>query len=78
MHSRVIFDEVLTAIGMHACAGKNFAYMTLRTAISALVQNFNITFAHGETGEQFDKEFLASFMMALRPLKLVFTPRCDV
>lgn len=52
--------------------------MTLRTATSALVQNFDIRFAHGETGEKFDREFLASFMMALRPLQLIFTPRSDV
>jgi hypothetical protein len=44
----------------------------LRVALSALVQNFQIDFAPGETGEKFDKDFLASFMMAL---DLVFTPR---
>jgi hypothetical protein len=47
-------------------------------AISALVQDFKIEFAPGETGEKFDKEFLASFMMALRPLNLAFTPRSDI
>jgi hypothetical protein len=47
----------------------------LRVALSALVQNFQIDFAPGETGDKFDKDFLASFMMALRPLDLVFTPR---
>jgi hypothetical protein len=50
----------------------------LRIAISALVQNFEIRFAPGETGEKFDKDFLASFMMALRPLNLVFTLRSDI
>jgi cytochrome P450 len=63
---------------MHACAGKSLAYMTLRTAISALVQNFDIDFAPDETGEKFDGDFLASFMMVLRPLNLIFTPRSDV
>jgi cytochrome P450 len=61
-------------IGMHTCAGKSLAYLTLRTAISALVQNFDIDFAPGETGEKFDEKFLASLMMALRPIMLTFTP----
>ena len=60
---------------MHACAGKNLAYLTMRTAISAIVQNFDITFAPGETGEKFDGDYLGQFVMMLRPLQLVFTPR---
>ncbi|KAH7090787.1 cytochrome P450 67 [Paraphoma chrysanthemicola] len=64
-------------IGMHGCAGRNLAYMTLRIALSAIVQNFDITFAPGETGTKFDGDFLASFMMVLRPLNLVFTPRSE-
>lgn len=47
--------------------------MSLRIALSAIVQNFNIAFAPGETGEKFDGDFLASFMMVLRPLNLIFT-----
>ncbi|KAF1944269.1 cytochrome P450 [Clathrospora elynae] len=62
-------------MGMHACAGKNLAYLTLRIALSALVQNFDITFAPGETGEKFDGDYLSSFVMTLRPLQLVFIPR---
>ncbi|KAF1851981.1 cytochrome P450 67 [Cucurbitaria berberidis CBS 394.84] len=61
-------------LGMHSCAGKNLAYLTLRIALSAIVQNFEIPFAPGETGEKFDGNYLSSLMMTLRPLKLVFTP----
>jgi cytochrome P450 len=72
------FRPRLMGTGMHACAGKGLAYMTLRIAISALVQNFEFNFAPGEPGEKFDGEFLASFMMVLRPLKLIFTPKSNV
>jgi hypothetical protein len=34
--------------------------------------------APGETDEEFDKDFLASFMMAPRPLSLIFPPRSDI
>jgi cytochrome P450 len=61
--------------GTHACAGKGLAYMILRTSLSLIVQNFDVAFAPGETGETFDKEFLDTFLLALPPLKLVFTSR---
>jgi hypothetical protein len=53
-------------------------YAALRIAILALVQNFRIEFAPCETGKKYDKEFLASFMMAMRPLDLTFTSRCNI
>ncbi|KAH7382175.1 cytochrome P450 [Pyrenochaeta sp. MPI-SDFR-AT-0127] len=62
-------------MGMHACVGKNLAYLTLRTALTAIVLNFDITFAPGETGDEFDGNYLSSLMMTLRPLQLIFTPR---
>ncbi|KAH6619026.1 cytochrome P450 67 [Boeremia exigua] len=64
--------------GLHHCAGKEVAYLTLRTAISAIVQNFDVTFAPEESEESikaFDERFLSSMLMTLRPLHLVFTER---
>jgi cytochrome P450 len=65
-------------LGMHACAGKALAYMILRTSLSLIVQNFDVSFAPGETGETFDTEFLDTFLLALPPLSLVFTPRVGI
>lgn len=49
----------------HSCAGKHLAYVTPSIAIAAIVQNFHITFAPGETGEKFDGDLLSSFVMTL-------------
>lgn len=65
-------------LGMHACAGKNLAFLSLRTAVSAIVQNFVVDFAPGETGEEFDERFRDTFLMTLLPLQLQFTPRAEV
>jgi cytochrome P450 len=50
--------------GVHHCAGKHVAILTLRTATSAIAQNFDISFA---------RRFLSPVLMALRPLHLIFT-----
>jgi hypothetical protein len=52
--------------------------MILRTSLSLVVQNFDISFAPGETGETFDTGFSDTFLLALPPLSLVFTPRVRV
>ncbi|KAF3056243.1 Tryprostatin B 6-hydroxylase [Daldinia childiae] len=61
--------------GTYSCPGKNLALMTLRIAISSLVQHFDITFAAGETGEIFDTEAQDVFTTHLEPLNLQFSPR---
>jgi cytochrome P450 len=64
--------------GLHHCAGRDVAYLTLRTAISAIMQNFDVTFAPEESEETksaFDSQFLSAVLMTLRPLHLVFTAR---
>ncbi|KAI5857444.1 putative benzoate 4-monooxygenase cytochrome P450 [Durotheca rogersii] len=62
-------------LGPTACPGKNLAMMALRIAISRIAQSFDISFAPGETGEEFDTEELESFITKLPPLKLRFLPR---
>jgi hypothetical protein len=49
--------------------------MSMRTAISSIAQQFDIEFAPGETGEQFDTGGKDAFTTVLPPLNLVFTPR---
>ena len=49
--------------------------MTLRIALSNIAQQFDISFAPGETGEKFDKGAMDTFTTTLPPLFLQFTPR---
>lgn len=63
------------SLGAYSCPGKNLAQLSLRIALSTIVQNFDISFAPGETGEKFDKEVLDTFTVTLPPLQLQFKPR---
>ncbi|KAJ4350581.1 hypothetical protein N0V95_004632 [Ascochyta clinopodiicola] len=63
------------SLGAYSCPGKNLAQLSLRIALSTIVQNFDIKFAPGETGEKFDKEVLDTFTVTLPPLQLQFHPR---
>ena len=49
--------------------------MSMRIAISSIVQQFDIHFAPGETGESFEKDRKDAFTTILPPLKLQFVPR---
>jgi len=64
--------------GMHHCAGKDLAYLTFRTTLSAINHDFQVSFALEESEEgktAFDERFLSSMLMTLRPLHLIFTAR---
>ncbi|KAF2185244.1 cytochrome P450 [Zopfia rhizophila CBS 207.26] len=63
------------SLGAYSCPGKNLAQLSLRISISSIAQNFDVSFAPGETGENFDKEALDTFTTTLPPLQLQFTPR---
>lgn len=62
-------------IGAYSCPGKNLAIQSLRIAISVIVQQYNVSFAEGETGEDFDKNALDTFTTMLPPLKVQFSRR---
>lgn len=49
--------------------------MSMRIAISSIVQQFDVKFAAGETAEAFDTDRKDAFTTVLRPLKLMFVPR---
>ncbi|KAI1481739.1 cytochrome P450 [Daldinia eschscholtzii] len=61
--------------GTYGCIGKHLAMMTLRIALSRIVQHFDVAFAAGETGEMFDKGAQDIFTTSLKPLVLQFSPR---
>lgn len=63
------------SIGAYSCPGKNLALMSLRISLSMIAQNFDVSFAPGETGEAFEKEIMDTFTVTLPALQLRFTPR---
>lgn len=73
------FHSTLTniSIGIYKCPGSVLAMMSMRTAISSIVQQFDIKFAPGETGELFDKDRKDVFTTVLHPLQLEFTLRSE-
>ncbi|KAG9191253.1 hypothetical protein G6011_09341 [Alternaria panax] len=63
------------SLGTYSCPGKNLAQMSLRISLSMIAQNFDVSFAPGETGEAFEKEVLDTFTVTLPSLQLRFNPR---
>jgi cytochrome P450 len=61
--------------GVYKCPGDKLAMMSMRIAISSIVQQFDVKLAAGETGEAFEKERKDAFTTVLSPLKLEFVPR---
>ncbi|KAI1372782.1 putative benzoate 4-monooxygenase cytochrome P450 [Hypoxylon crocopeplum] len=61
--------------GAFSCPGKNLAMMMMRIAISRIAQHFDILFAPGETGEEFDNGAIDAFTTILPPLMLEFQLR---
>ncbi|KAK7920224.1 cytochrome P450 67 [Apiospora marii] len=61
------------SLGAFSCPGKNLALMVLRIALSSIVRNFEVEFAPGETGVEFDNEVKDTFTTMLPPLNLQFT-----
>ncbi|KAJ5939345.1 hypothetical protein N7466_002479 [Penicillium verhagenii] len=62
-------------MGPYICPGKNLALMSLRIAVSKLVQRYDIKFAPGETGIGYETETLDTFTAALPPLQIQFQRR---
>ncbi|EKG20298.1 Cytochrome P450 [Macrophomina phaseolina MS6] len=63
------------ALGPYQCPGKNLAIMSLRISLSKIAQQFDISFAPGETGETFDNEALDTFTTSLPPVMIQFSER---
>lgn len=70
-------ERVLTDIGAYSCPGKNMAYMTLRIALSQIVQKLDFDFAPGEDGHKFNTETKETFVATLAPLMLQFAKRTN-
>lgn len=63
------------SLGAYGCPGKALALLSLRIVLSAIVQNFEVSFAQGEDGETFVEDTLDTFTVTLPPLQLQFMPR---
>ncbi|PYH85341.1 cytochrome P450 [Aspergillus uvarum CBS 121591] len=66
------------AIGHYSCPGKNLALLSLQITVSVLVLQYSISFAPGETGEDFEHSALDTFTTTLPPLRLQFRKRQDL
>lgn len=62
-------------LGVYRCPGDRLAMMGMRTAISSIAQDFDITFAQGENGKSFIDDRRDAYTTVLAPLQLQFTPR---
>lgn len=62
-------------LGVHQCPGKSLAFLSLRITLSKVMQDFDVAFAPGETGETFDKETKDTFTTQLPPVMIRFTKR---
>ncbi|KAL7928133.1 cytochrome P450 [Trichoderma chlorosporum] len=56
--------------GQWACPGRNLAMMELRMALCCIALQYNISFAHADTGKTFDTGAMDTFTMTLQPLHL--------
>lgn len=63
------------ALGAYQCPGKNLAMISMRIVLSRIAQQFDVSFAPGETGDEFDKEALDTFTTALPPVMMEFSER---
>ncbi|RAK81785.1 cytochrome P450 [Aspergillus fijiensis CBS 313.89] len=63
------------AMGPYSCPGKNLALLSLRITVSVLALQYSISFAPGETGEDFEHNALDTFTTTLPPLRLQFFKR---
>ncbi|OOF92465.1 hypothetical protein ASPCADRAFT_153077 [Aspergillus carbonarius ITEM 5010] len=61
--------------GPYICPGRSLAMLSLRTSVSTIAQQYNFSFAPGETGETFETGALDTFTTSLPPLQLEFSRR---
>ena len=62
-------------LGVYGCIGKQLALMELRTVISRIVMEFNITLAPGEDGSKLLESTRDIFTLDLGDLNLCFSLR---
>ena len=65
---------LLIHIGAYSCVGKNLALMELRSVISAVVREFDISFAPGEDGTSVVAKAKDTFTLSPGDLHLRFHP----
>lgn len=65
------------SVGVYGCIGRPLAMLELRTTVTKLLFNFDISFAPGEDGYDLLYKSRDHFTLGLAPLRLRFTPRKD-
>lgn len=67
--------DLTTLTGPYSCIGKPLALMNIRSVITKLVCNFDISLAPGEDGSRVEKEANDHFILGLGPLNMTFKQR---
>lgn len=67
-----IHQSLIARAGPYGCIGKQLALMELRTVITLLVLNFNVSFAPEEDGNRLFRDTKDIFTLELGELKLAF------
>ncbi|KAF6806507.1 cytochrome p450 [Colletotrichum sojae] len=61
--------------GHDVCIGKQLGLLETRFVVSAVVHEYNVRYAEGQTGEKFLEDNKDTGTLTVGPLNLVFTPR---
>lgn len=62
-------------VGIFSCPGKTLAYQELRHLLSRIALKFDVEFAPGEDGVEFERHPMDTFTMTNQPLQMVFKAR---
>lgn len=63
------------SLGPFNCIGKNLALMEVRTVLSRLFYEFDISFAPNEDGRSLVEDSKEHFTLSLADMNVCFTPR---
>jgi tryprostatin B 6-hydroxylase len=78
----LIMLQVMTLIpcsaGPYGCIGRPLALLTVRTTLARIVATFDISFAPGEDGKNFEEYAKERFTIAFGDLMVSFKPRALV
>lgn len=63
--------------GPYGCIGKPLALLTVRTTLARIVTTFDISFAPGEDGHDFESKAHERFTVGFGDLMISFKPRAS-
>jgi tryprostatin B 6-hydroxylase len=73
-----VMKLILHSPGPYGCIGRPLALLTVRTTLAKIVTTFDISFAPGEDGVDFESKAHERFTMRFGDLMISFKPRAFV